>query len=85
MMLVDWMESHAEEIDGLEKQLALVMQLDRLSNKQLIEIMSAADPLAKSAVGRNYRGCIPRDLADGEKAHCRSLSIWVRPVRLSVI
>jgi hypothetical protein len=47
MMLVDWMQSHAEEIKGLDKQLPLIMQLDRLSNKQLVEILSAADPLAK--------------------------------------
>ena len=47
MMLVDWMESHAEEIDGLDKQQPLMMQLDRLSNKQILEILSAADPLAQ--------------------------------------
>lgn len=47
MMLVDWMQSHAEEIDGLDKQLPLIMQLDRLSNKQLVAILSAVDPLAK--------------------------------------
>jgi hypothetical protein len=46
MMLVDWMQLHSEEIDGLDKQLPLNLQLDRLSNKQLVEIMSAADPLA---------------------------------------
>jgi hypothetical protein len=51
MMLVDWMESHTEEIEGLP----LVMQLDRLSNKQLVEILTAADPLARSAVGTNHR------------------------------
>lgn len=45
--LVDWMQSHAEEIEGLDKQLPLIMQLDRLSNKQIVEILSAADPLAK--------------------------------------
>jgi hypothetical protein len=46
MMLVDWMQSHSEELDGLDKNLPLIMQLDRLSNKQLVEIISAADPLA---------------------------------------
>jgi hypothetical protein len=46
IMLIDWMQLHAEEIDGLDKQLPLIMQLDRLSNEQLVKIMSAADPLA---------------------------------------
>src|SRR5262245_47167082 len=44
--LVDWMQSHADAIDGLDKRLPLIMQVDRLSNKQLVEILTAVEPLA---------------------------------------
>lgn len=43
--LVEWMEKHAEEIEGLEADRPLFPQLDRLSPKQLRRAACSMDPL----------------------------------------
>jgi hypothetical protein len=46
MLLVDWMEQHAGQISGLGPRRPLVLQIDRLTNEQLLAIVRSADPMA---------------------------------------
>jgi hypothetical protein len=44
--LVAWMESHADEIEGLDPSRPLLPQLDLLSDEQLRVVARSLDPLA---------------------------------------
>jgi hypothetical protein len=46
-IIVDWMASHAREVAGLEPAQPLVLQMDRLTNAQLVAILRAADPMSR--------------------------------------
>jgi hypothetical protein len=45
--LVDWMEAHADEIEGLDPSRPFLPQLDLLSDEQLRAIARSMDPLAQ--------------------------------------
>lgn len=42
-LVVDWMQQHSDEIPGLDRSRPLVMQIDRLDNRQLVAIIKAVD------------------------------------------
>jgi hypothetical protein len=45
-IIVDWMNAHRHEIEGLDPDMPLLMQFDLLTDSQWITICKAADPLA---------------------------------------
>jgi hypothetical protein len=45
-IIVDWMNAHQHEIEGLDPDIPLLMQIDLLTDTQLITICKSADPLA---------------------------------------
>lgn len=45
-LLVDWMQAHRREIAGLDDRVPLILQVNRLSDDQLVGLVRAADPLA---------------------------------------
>jgi hypothetical protein len=45
-IIVDWMNAHQHEIEGLDPDMPLLMQFDLLTDSQWITICKAADPLA---------------------------------------
>jgi hypothetical protein len=45
-LLVDWMTAHTAEIPDLDPAAPLVLQLDRLTEPQLVGILRAADPMS---------------------------------------
>jgi len=45
-LVVDWMVHHADEIVGLDHSRPLVVQLDRLTDEQLVGLVRAVDPMA---------------------------------------
>lgn len=47
ILLVDWMTRHAREIAGLDPSRPLIMQVDRLTDAQLLSVIRSADPLAQ--------------------------------------
>ena len=47
VLVVDWMAQHAADIAGLDDHTPLMMQVDKLTNAQLLTIVRAADPWAR--------------------------------------
>ncbi|MEO8805260.1 MAG: hypothetical protein ABI433_04210 [Burkholderiaceae bacterium] len=45
VVLVDWMTAHADQITGLDRTRPLIMQVDLLSDAQLVEMVKAADSM----------------------------------------
>lgn len=43
VVLVDWMAAHADQIAGLDRERPLIMQVDLLSDEQLVALARAAD------------------------------------------
>ncbi len=46
MIFVNWMEAHIDEIKNIDRKLPLIMQLDLLTDEQVIGICIAADPIS---------------------------------------
>jgi hypothetical protein len=51
VIIVDWMNAHQSEIEGLDKNVPLLMQFDLLTDQQLITICKSADPFAEKLRG----------------------------------
>lgn len=49
-IIVDWMTAHQSEINGLDKNIPMLMQFDLLTDPQLIAICKSADPFANGKV-----------------------------------
>lgn len=45
VLLVDWMTAHADQIIGLDQKRPLIMQVDLLSEAQLVQLVKAADSM----------------------------------------
>ncbi len=46
-LLVDWMQAHRSEIAGLDPQVPLILQVERLSDEQLRQLVREADPMSQ--------------------------------------
>ncbi len=44
--IVEWMREHSDSIQGLDPDLPLLPQLDRLTDEQLREAFRSMDPMA---------------------------------------
>lgn len=45
IVLVDWMTAHADQIIGLDQKRPLLMQVDFLSEAQLVQLVKVADSM----------------------------------------
>jgi hypothetical protein len=45
--ILDWMNKHASEISGIDRKIPLLMQLDLLSDQQILQLCKQADTLIK--------------------------------------
>jgi len=44
--VVEWMNAHADQIDGFDPDLPTILQLEKLSDSQLVSAVQEMDPLA---------------------------------------